>query len=78
MDNYMFKKLNPHFGHHIVCVRYGDPDDPVDVCIECEDCGEVLISAEDFELGEDFIEGIKADAIADCAGILAKSCWENK
>ena len=49
LDNPMKKKLLPHYGHKIVCVIYGDEDDPSDVCIECEDCGEVLVSAEDYE-----------------------------
>lgn len=47
--NYMYEKLKNHIGHNIVCVCYGDPSNPSDVCLECEDCGEVLISAEDFE-----------------------------
>ena len=47
--NYMKEKLKRHIGHNVVCVCYGDPDDPVDVCIECEDCCEVLVSAEDFD-----------------------------
>jgi hypothetical protein len=42
----MYEKLKRHIGHAIVCVCYGDPDDPNDICIECEDCNEVLISAE--------------------------------
>lgn len=45
-DSYLRKKLMPHRGHDIACVSYGDWDDPVDVCIECEDCGCVLISTE--------------------------------
>lgn len=48
MNNWMAKKLLPHIGHDIVCVTYGDGDDPTDVCIECEDCCSVLVSAEDF------------------------------
>ncbi|WP_320864737.1 hypothetical protein [Dysosmobacter sp.] len=47
--NWMMQKLYPHVGHHIVCVTYGDPDDPHDVCIECESCGCVLVSGEDFD-----------------------------
>lgn len=47
--NWMMQKLYPHVGHHIVCVTYGDPDDPRDVCIECESCGCVLVSGEDFD-----------------------------
>ena len=49
MANYMYEKLKSHIGHSIVCVAYGDIDDPIDICIECEDCGCVLVSAEDFE-----------------------------
>lgn len=47
--NWMQIKLRPHVGHDIVCVYYGDPDDPADVCIECETCGCVLVSAEDYD-----------------------------
>lgn len=51
--NYMFDKLKPHIGHNIVCVYYGDKDNPADICIECEDCCEVLVSAETYDLEED-------------------------
>ena len=48
--NWMYEKLKPHIGHNIVCVSYGkDGEEPVDICIECEDCNEVLISAESFD-----------------------------
>lgn len=47
--NWMRKKLLEHRGHNIVCVSYGLWDDPADVTIECEDCGCVLVSAEDYE-----------------------------
>lgn len=47
--NWMYEKLKQHIGHNIVCVAYGDINNPVDICIECEDCFEVLVSAEDFE-----------------------------
>ena len=46
--NFMFDNLLPHVGHKISCVIYGDMNDPNDVCIECEDCNEVLVSAESF------------------------------
>ena len=49
----MYETLKQHIGHKIVCVAYGDPNDPADICIECEDCNEVLISAEAFEEGTD-------------------------
>jgi hypothetical protein len=50
--NYIREKLMHHRGHNVVCVSYGDWDNPADVCIECEDCNEVLISAEDFDIPE--------------------------
>ena len=45
----MFEKLKNHVGHNVVCVTYGDSNNPQDICIECEDCNEVLVSAEFFE-----------------------------
>lgn len=53
MDNFMRNYLKPHIGHKIVCVYYGDEDNPADICIECEDCNGVLISAEDFDFEEE-------------------------
>lgn len=53
MKNWMFRKLAPHVGHKIVCVSYGNKEETADICIECEDCGCVLVSAEDFEDDED-------------------------
>lgn len=47
--NYMYEKLKPHISHRVVCSCYGNPDDPADICIECEDCNEVLVSAEDYD-----------------------------
>lgn len=35
------EKLEPHVGHSIVCVGYGN-DGIVDISIECEDCNEIL------------------------------------
>lgn len=53
--NRMYERLRPHIGHHVVCSCYGDPRNPADICIECEDCYEVLISSEtyDFEVDDD-------------------------
>ena len=45
----MAQKLLPHVGHDISCVTYGDSENPSDICIECDECGTVLVSAEDFE-----------------------------
>ena len=49
LNNFMQRKLQAHIGHEIECVAYGDINDPNDICIECVDCNEVLVSAEDFE-----------------------------
>lgn len=46
-ENWLAEKLRPHIGHNLVCVRYGGADAPADICIECEDCREMLVSAED-------------------------------
>ena len=51
--HYMYDLLRRHIGHNVVCVAYGDPNDPQDICIECEDCNEVLISVETLEEEED-------------------------
>lgn len=50
--NYMYEKLKSHIGHNVTCVCYGNINDPADICIECEDCCEVLVSAEDFDYEE--------------------------
>lgn len=55
MINFMYEKLKEHIGHKIVCVAYGDTNDPVDVCIECEDCWCVLVSAADYEFEEETV-----------------------
>lgn len=51
--SWMYNKLKPHLGHNIVCAYYGSIDNPVDICIECEDCGEILLSVESFEEEEE-------------------------
>lgn len=43
---WMYDFLMPHIGHKIVCVPYGNPENPDDICIECETCNQVLFSAE--------------------------------
>lgn len=57
LNNYMDDKLRPHIGHEIVIVYYGDRDDPHDICVECEDCNEVLVSAEDYEEEDEQAKG---------------------
>ena len=55
LDNYMAKKLMEHIGHNVVIAPYVDNDgNTVDVCLECEDCNEIVIDAEDYN--EDYNE----------------------
>ena len=49
MCNSMYELLKPHIGHHVVCVSYGNINNPQDICIECEDCDEVIISSETWD-----------------------------
>ena len=44
----MFDKLKPHLGHRVAISYYGSHDNPDDICIECTDCCEVLVSAQTF------------------------------
>lgn len=45
-ENLLWDILLRHRGHHLSVVSYGDLNDPADVCLECEDCGDVLLDAE--------------------------------
>lgn len=46
----MKEKLLGHLGHNIEVAYYGtSPEDAVSVTVECIDCNEVVIAAEDFE-----------------------------
>ena len=44
-DNVLWEILLNHRGHHVVIASYGDADDPADVCLECEDCNEIVLDA---------------------------------
>lgn len=44
-NNTLWTALKAHWGHSVVIAQYGDPDDPDDVCLECEDCGSVILDA---------------------------------
>ena len=50
LDRVLWDALNTHFGHRVCITRYGDPDNPADVCLECEDCNEVILDAEIYTL----------------------------
>lgn len=45
-DDLLWRILKAHYGHKICIACYGDVGDPADVCLECEDCNEVLLDAE--------------------------------
>lgn len=42
----LWNLLLKHRNHNVAIVTYGNPDAPADVCLECEDCGEVVLDAE--------------------------------
>ena len=53
MDNYdevLWDALREHLGHNVEIVSYGDRDNPVDICLECTDCHEVVLDAEIYTL----------------------------
>lgn len=51
MDNLLlWNTLYKHRGHKVVIATYGDLDNPADVCLECEDCSEVILDAELYTL----------------------------
>lgn len=41
----LWNKLKKHRGHKVDIVSYGDWDNPANVCLECEDCGDVVLDA---------------------------------
>ena len=51
MEDYLlWDALKEHFGHKVVVAKYGNPDDPVSVCLECETCGTVVLDAETYTI----------------------------
>lgn len=46
--NWLAEKLIDHVGHDIEIVVYESEGVIHDVCVECKDCCEVLVSAEDY------------------------------
>ena len=57
-----FEEMRGHIGHNIVCVRYGQDDECVNVAIECETCGEVLF---DLHEGESYYKDTGTDSITE-------------
>ena len=43
MGAHSYDDLKRHLYHKIVCSCYGDPGNPENVAVECEDCFEVLM-----------------------------------
>lgn len=50
MNMILWDELKKHRGHKVSIVSYGDWDNPEDICLECEDCGEVVLDAEIYTL----------------------------
>lgn len=44
-DSYLWNRLKEHWGHDVKISCYGNGDSPDDVCLECEDCNEVIVDA---------------------------------
>lgn len=48
MDNeLLWNKLAAHIGHDVEIVTYGNG---MDICLECLDCGEIILDAELYTL----------------------------
>lgn len=45
-DELLWNILKEHVGHNVSIVCYGDPNNPVDICLEDEDTYEVILDAE--------------------------------
>ena len=43
VSSWNYTELKRHIGHDIVCVPYGEADNPVNVAVECETCNEVIL-----------------------------------
>ena len=49
-NNLLWNVLCKHIGHHVYIASYGDVSDPADICLECEECGEVVLDSELYTL----------------------------
>ena len=45
-NNYLKEKLLKHRGHNVVIASYGDSNNPQNVCLECEDCNEIILDTD--------------------------------
>ena len=41
----LWNLLKKHRGHHVCVSSYGDWNDPVNISLECEDCGCTILDA---------------------------------
>lgn len=46
----LWNELKKHREHNVRIVSYGNLEDPANICLECEDCGEVVLDAEIYTL----------------------------
>ena len=44
-DALLWDILKQHRGHHVYVASYGDWEDPVNISLECEDCGAIVLDA---------------------------------
>lgn len=52
MKSFLVECLSSHVGHQIRIVYYGTEDNIADICLECEDCSEVVLDAELYTVAE--------------------------
>lgn len=45
-DEILWNLLKEHIGHNVEIVYYGDANNPANISLECNDCGEVILDAE--------------------------------
>lgn len=46
----LWNALKQHIGHQVEIASYGDGECLCDVCLECIDCGEIILDAELYTL----------------------------
>lgn len=46
----LWNELKKHREHNVRIVSYRNWEDPANICLECEDCGEVVLDAEIYTL----------------------------
>lgn len=50
--SFLIECLSTHVGHNVRIVWYGTEDNIADICLECEDCSEVVLDAELYTVAE--------------------------